>query len=125
MFPAVGGQRGPVSLVAMLRSAGSRQGCQSGIPALRIHNQSIKKRGAMFNRKKERTRKTLSVGIPAEALDGLKGFLLNHAEDPTGPTWSLGRFIGQAINEKIQRETEISSVEFSAPPATPVEGGSE
>ena len=125
MFPAVGGQRGPVSLVAMLRSAGSRQGCQSGIPALRIHNQSIKKRGAMFNRKKERTKKSASVGVPTEAIDALKEFLAAHATDPTGPTWSLGRFISQAINDKIQRETEISSVEFPAPPATPGEGGSE
>ena len=120
MFPAVGGQRGPVSLVAMLRSAGSRQGCQSGLPALRIHNQSIKKRGAMFNRKKERTKKSTSVGIPTETLDVLKEFLAAHATDPTGPTWSLARFIAQAIREKILRETE----EFVVP-ATPVEGGSE
>ena len=79
----------------------------------------------MFNRKKERTKKSTSVGIPTETLDVLKEFLAAHATDPTGPTWSLGRFISQAINEKIQRETEISSVEFSAPPATPGEGGAE
>ena len=74
----------------------------------------------MFNRKKERTKKTTSVGIPTESLDVLKEFLAAHATDPTGPTWSLARFIAQAIREKILRETE----EFVVP-ATPVEGGSE
>lgn len=73
--------------------------------ALRIHNQT-NQRGAMFNRKKERIRKSTSVGVPSEAIDVLKEFLAAHATDPTGPTWSLGRFISQAIHEKILRETE-------------------
>ena len=78
----------------------------------------------MFNRKKERIRKSTSVGVPSEAIDVLKEFLAAHATDPTGPTWSLGRFISQAIHEKIQREIEINAVEYVVP-ATHVEGGSE
>jgi len=101
----------------MLRSVVGRYA--SGIRAPDSHTTN-NQRGAMFNRKKERTRKSISVGVPADAITDLKGFLLIHAEDPTGPTWSLGRFISQAIHEKILRETEEYVV-----PATPVEGGSE
>lgn len=44
--------------------------------------------------------------MPRSVYEELKIFLQDYSEhsDPTGPTWTLTRFCGQAILEKIQRE---------------------
>jgi len=46
------------------------------------------------------------VGVPKEVYGDLKVFLKKYADhvDPEGPTWTLTRFISQAITEKITRE---------------------
>lgn len=65
----------------------------------------------MFLSKPSKTSPSKPPKRPAVSQDiheELKLFLAEHGEnaDPSGPTWTKSRFIGQAIQEKIFRERE-------------------